>query len=305
MPRKNYIQILAVAGIALILILVVAVRLGRRDGADPAELADTTSGVAFLQSLEAKDAQPVVDRLKAIRRQHLIDLRDERMRQLESGEISVWTLFEDYVLLGDSRAVGFWFYDFLPENRVLADAGDKISDLEAHIPDIVAMSPANLFFCYGINDVGIGLWPTPESYVEDFSRIIGEIQAQLPEVNIYISSILPATDPAFEQNSAWYDIPQYNVAVRAMCDGIDRCYFVDNDRLAEEYSYMYEVDGIHLTRDFYPHWAANMITEVYSSQLDWGEDGAPAATPSPAPSAAPEGDTDTQVEEDPWAADAY
>ena len=168
--------------------------------------------------------------------------------------------------------MGFSFYGFLPEERVLAESGATILHLEEHIPDIVALNPSNIFLCYGLNDVSIGIWPTPEDYVTQYSDIIQQIQAQLPGANIFISSILPARDPAFQQSTAWYDIPEYSQAVSDMCDTISHCYYVDNDATCDEYASLWDVDGIHVQQDFYPHWAANLITEVYSASLEGSED---------------------------------
>ena len=267
MLRKGYwkIGLGAVLGLALIIVLAVSLG-GSGQEQDPAE-TETAAGVQFLKELEAQDPTVVDEEIKVLHQQRIQELREERLQQLESGEVSVWSLFEDYVLLGDSRAVGFYFYEYLPESRVLAEAGATIRNLQEHIPDLVEINPSRLFLCYGLNDVSIGIWPTPESYVEEYAEIIAEIRQKLPDVDIYISSILPARDPAFEQSSAWYDIPQYSAAVKEMCEEIG-CYYVDNDALAEKYADLWEVDGIHVQRDFYPHWAANMILEVYSKDLE-------------------------------------
>lgn len=269
MPHKKYRSILLAGVIILVVLIAVATRLGSNGNTDTAEeSAEISQGVAFLTGLEAKDPADVDQILKEQRLQRLQEMRDERMRQLESGEISVWSLFEDYVLCGDSRAVGFSFFGFLPEDRVLAESGATILKLEERIPDIVALNPSNIFLCYGLNDVFIGIWPTPEDYVTQYAEIIAEIQAQLPDANIFISSILPARDPAFQKSTAWYNIPQYSSAVKGMCDSTAHCYYVDNDAIADEYASLWEVDGIHVQRDFYPHWAANLITEVYSVSLE-------------------------------------
>ena len=273
MLRKGYwkIGLGAVLGLALIIVLAVSLG-GSGQEQDPAE-TETAAGVQFLKELEAQDPTVVDEEIKVLHQQRIQELREERLQQLESGEVSVWSLFEDYVLLGDSRAVGFYFYEYLPESRVLAEAGATILNLEEHIPDLVKINPSTLFLCYGLNDVGIGIWSTPEEYVTDYARVIEEIRKELPDVEIYISSILPARDPAFEQSSAWYDIPQYSNAVKEMCREID-CYFVDNDALAEKYADLWEPDGIHVQRDFYLHWAANMMLEVYSKGLEETDDGA-------------------------------
>ena len=270
MTHKKYVPAL-IAGVVFFLLIILAVRFGKGGtSASTEDAAAISQGVSYLQSLEAQDPDTVDNVLKQQRLQHIQEMRDERLRQLETGEISVWSLFDDYVLLGDSRAVGFSFYGFLPDERVIAESGATILHLEEHIPDIVALNPSNIFLCYGLNDVSIGIWPTPESYVEQFSDIIAQIQSQLPDANIFISSILPARDPAFQQSSAWYNIPEYSQAVSDMCSTTAHCYFVDNDAIAEEYANLWEDDGIHVRQDFYPHWAANLITEVYSASLDDG-----------------------------------
>lgn len=282
MPKKKYIPALAGGVVFFLLIILIAVKLGSSgSAAQEQEQADITDGVAFLESLESRDPDEVDQILKQQRQQKLQELRDERLRQLESGEISVWSLFEDYVLCGDSRAVGFSFYGFMPEERVLAESGATILKLEENIPNIVALNPSNIFLCYGLNDVSIGIWPTPEDYVAQYSDIIGQIQAQLPDANIFVSSILPARDPAFQKSTAWYNIPEYSQAVSEMCGTISHCYYVDNDAICEQYADLWEIDGIHVQRDFYPHWAADLITEVYSVSLQDGEDTTTASGSAP------------------------
>lgn len=252
----------------LLLIFVLVYPFKGRTPDIPDQSTAIAQGVAYLQSLEKQDPNAVDEILKQRRQDQLQAMRDQRLQQLESGEISVWSLFEDYVLLGDSRAVGFSYYGFMPENRVIAEGGATILDLEANIPSIKALNPSNIFLCYGLNDVSIGNWNTPEEYSAQYRDIILEIEDQLSDANIYISSILPARDPAFQQSSAWYNIPEYSQAVSDMCDTLPRCYYVDNDVIAQEYADLWDSDGIHVQEDFYPHWAANLILAVYSATLE-------------------------------------
>lgn len=251
----------------LVMLILLAVALGT--GARPSDsTTDSTSkGISYLQALEAKDPAIVEDTLKELHRQRLLEQREAKLEELENGDIPVWNLFTDYVLLGDSRAVGFEFYEYLDEDRVMAESGATILKLEEHIPDIVEMNPSYLFLCYGLNDVSIGIWPTPEDYVVEYKRILGEIQTQLPDAKIFVSSILPAQDPAFNTSTAWYDIPEYSAAVGEMCQEIG-CYYVDNTDICNKYASLWDIDGIHVQATFYPHWAANMIMAVYDSETD-------------------------------------
>lgn len=263
--RKKLIFLAAGGGIVLIAAVILALRLG---GEKSGEQRDTSAGVGYIQQLEAKNPEAVEQTLKQQREEKISAMRDQRLQELESGEISVWPLFEDYVILGDSRAVGFYYFGFLPENRVLAEGGATIRDLREKIPQVAEMNPANIFLCYGLNDVSIGYWETPEEYTAEFRQTVAELQSQLPEATVFISSILPARDPAFDTASIWREIPTFSAAVRDMCETIDRCYYVDNDAIAEQYAELWDpVDGVHVGKDFYDHWAANLIAEVYNAGL--------------------------------------
>ena len=267
MERKTYIKLAAGAAGLLLAIILLALRLGSSRNSSEVSAPDVSAGRQYLQQLEAQDPAAVDQELKRLRQEKLNALCQERLRQLEADEISVWTLFDGSVILGDSRAVGFWYYDFLPESQVLAEGGSTILTLEEHIPDLEKLAPSTVFLCYGLNDVSIGIWDTPEEYAQQYADIIGELRAALPDVQIYISSILPARDPAFSQSTAWYDIPQYSAAVKEMCETND-CHYVDNDDQAEEYADLWEADGIHVQKEFYPHWAANLISAVYRAELE-------------------------------------
>lgn len=270
MTKKKRNPLPLIILLILILLIVLATRLGSSAGLPKEEASEFSAGVSYLQALESKDPAQVEAIIKEFRQQELLMMREERLAQLESGEISVWSLFDDYLLLGDSRAVGFEHYDYLDSSRVLAEAGATILALQEHIPEIVEANPSYLFLCYGLNDVSIGIWPTPEDYVAEFTAIIQEIQAKLPDVKIFISSILPARDPAFARASAWYNIPEYSAAVAEMCNDVD-CYYVDNTEICEQYASMWEIDGIHVQYTFYPYWATNMIMAVYDCEVALSE----------------------------------
>lgn len=74
--------------------------------------------VQWLQEQEAHSPDDVeADSRPSVRRSWCD--ADEWRAKLYSGEISVWSLFEDYAMLGDSRTSGFTYYGYLsPEARV-------------------------------------------------------------------------------------------------------------------------------------------------------------------------------------------
>lgn len=262
--RKSRIVMMLAAAVVVLLLIFLGVGLSKRHTAKVQQAAVIQEGVTYLQTLEQADPAEVETAIKEIRQQKLEAQRQERIRQLTSGEVDVWSLFEDYVLLGDSRAVGFSYYGCMPEARVLAEGGATIRNVEKHLPEIKALNPATIFLCYGLNDVSIGFWPTPDSYAAEFQQVIAMLHQELPNAVVYVSSILPARDPAFERDGDWRKIPDYSAAVAAMCkeNGVP---FVNNDAISGEHADLWDIDGIHLRKAFYPYWGANLIMAVYEN----------------------------------------
>ena len=186
--------------------------------------------------------------------------RDAYHKKL-SGD-KVWSSFKDYVFLGDSRVVGFDVYGFLDSDRILADAGDTILAIDDRVEAMEELSPRYIFISYGINDVNLGLWPTAQEYARDFGARIDELRKSFPEAEIYVNSILPATDDAIEQHPLWEKLPEYSEAVRQMCEQKEIC-FIDNTSIVEDHKDLYAMDGVHIAPDFYHYWAENQLLGVY------------------------------------------
>lgn len=224
---------------------------------------DTAPGLMMLDSLEQRDPQAVDELLRARQPEpEAPPLTADGALDIDPEQ--VWGQFHDYVLLGDSRAVGFYYFDFLDPNRVLADGGDTIRQIEEHMEEIAALQPTSIYLCYGLNDVSIGYWDTPEDYVEEYMGIVDTLNQRLPGATVVISSILPARDPAFDMSSAWYNIPDFNTALSAACreKGVA---FVDNDAISEAYADCWQPDGIHVDQRFYPYWAKNLLEAVLTN----------------------------------------
>lgn len=223
-------------------------------------------GVAYLHALEEQEPAQIVellrqreaDRLAQMQEAERAAQRQELIRQIESGEVDIWSNFRDYVILGDSRAVGFYYFDFLDKSRVLADGGHTIRDVEPQLDSIRALQPRYIYLCYGLNDVSIGYWSTEEEYVAEFLEVVAMLREAVPDAMIIVSSILPARDPAFELSSRWYQIPSFSAALEAACQeqGIA---FANNDSISETYAEYWQPDGIHVRPEFYPYWATNLI----------------------------------------------
>ncbi len=253
---------IGVCALVLILVLVLVIRSGSTDDTSD----EIHAGMEYLESLESKDPETVRQVRKDIYQKHLDEKREQLRQQLTDGTLDPFTMFKDYVVMGDSRAVGFWYHDFLDQDRVLADGGHTIRNIPRQMDQLVALNPSTIYLCYGLNDTSIGYWDTAEEYVTEFMQVVDQIKENLPEATVVVSSILPARDPAFRRSSRWYDIPEWSAALEVACaeKGIP---FANNDQLAEDYPNYWDPDGIHFRPALYPHWAANLVYAALSEEL--------------------------------------
>lgn len=247
------IPVAAAAAVVILLLVILGLTLNRPQTDDA-----TQAGVAYLEALEKKDPDAVIQIRRQIQQAKLDAQREEMIRKVESGEVDPFTLFQDYCIMGDSRAVGYWYFGFLDESRTITGAGHTIRDIQTNMDTLVAMNPRYIYLCYGLNDTSIGYWKSAEEYVAEYMDTIAQIQERLPDATVIVSSILPARDPAFQRSSKWYNIPAWSAAVEAACkeNGI---IFANNDAISETYASLWDPDGIHVKEAFYPYWAANLI----------------------------------------------
>lgn len=247
-PRKRLI-LEAIAVTAIIIAIISMITSGRKVNTDGIK-----DGVAYIKSLEKKDTTEIEQEIKEIE-------RSERKAALESGEINVWQQFNDSVILGDSRAVGFEVYKCVDESRVFADAGATIRKIPEYIEGVKNINPSTIILCFGLNDISIGIWSTCEDYIAELDDMIKQLEDAVPGATVFVNSIIPATDPAFQKSEKWRNIPDWNEEIKAHCKEADIPY-VDVTETVEENKNLYDVDGIHMRKDFYEKWAITIITEV-------------------------------------------
>ncbi len=247
LDKEKRIIIIA-AGVALVILLIVLLFIFLKP-----ENKAIQKGVDHLKSLEKKDAAAIEKKVKKVK-------KEAQAEAMEKGEISVWERFHGSVLFGDSRTVGFQYYEFLDKKYVLAKNGLTIKDIDTYLPQMKTLNPSVLFLCTGLNDVSTGLWKTPQDYVKSYEEKIQMLKKELPDTEIYINSIIPVQEPA---SSKPYNkkIPGYNKAVKAWCKEKGYAY-IDNAEVYEEHKDLYDVDGIHFKKKFYEYWAVNMLAEV-------------------------------------------
>ena len=269
--RKQHRRVLA-AGV-----LAAALLLGGCGGRKP---ADTAAGISYLESLEQRDPDAVDQVLRQRRLAELEAQREELLRSIKAGEQDPFTLFQDAVILGDSRAVGFFYYGFVDESRNLTGTGDTILNIPGKLDTLQAMNPRYVYLTYGLNDIKIGHWASLEAHITEYMERVRQIRERLPDAVIVISSVLPYHDPSARTDASGEttptsgsssasslteadrkrlaQIPEWN---RLMADAAREhgVIFVDNSDICTEYEDLWDKDGIHVFKAFYPHWGKNLI----------------------------------------------
>lgn len=246
--KKIGIAITAVIITAVVVVCIMNWRNYQR------EKEKVEQGVRYLTSLEEQDTKAISNNIKEVRARLGMNLAD-------SDESVIWINFEDSMIMGDSRALGFSFHEFMPEERVLAQGGGKITDVDEYIKQVKTLNPERIFLCYGLNDIGIGFWPEPEMYAEACDERIRLLEEELPDTTVYLNSILPAVGVGLDADPNYPRIGEYNEALKAMCEEKGH-HYIDNSQLVEEHSDLYQGDGLHVAKEFYKYWAANMLAKV-------------------------------------------
>lgn len=258
-------------------VLAAAMLLGGCSGGDGVDIAQ---GVAYLEALEQQDPDAVDQILRQRRLEQLAREREELLRQIKAGEQDPFPLFQDAVILGDSRAVGFFYYGFVDESRDLTGSGETILDIPKKLDTLQAMNPRYVYLAYGLNDIKIGHWGSLQAHISEYLDRVQDIRERLPEAVIVISSVLPYHDPNARTDGTGEtpsssgssstsslteadrkrlaQIPEWN---RLMADAAREhgVIFVDNSAICQEYENLWEKDGIHVFKSFYPHWGKNLI----------------------------------------------
>lgn len=267
---NNYSVLILILAIILIVFLLILIS-GISAKSKPEETAE---GISFISAEAKKDPQKVdvivrereAEKQKAAAEELRKKQADEFVKSLEDGKESVWGQFKDFVIMGDSRAVGFYYFKFLDKSRVFAGGGKTIRDIPSYMEDLKTVNPSYVYLCFGLNDTGIGHWKTAEEYVKEMDQRIDEIQKAVPGCKVIVNSILPATEEALAKNPSWRKIPAFSSGVEKLCKTKENVVFVNNDELAKAFMSKYwQPDGVHLKPEFYPYWAKNMLLAAYGS----------------------------------------
>lgn len=255
--KKKIFTVAVVLVIVAALVFILMSLHNLNEGDVDSTYVDSTKveeGIAYLKSLEKGDVNEYQDEINHLDKEY-------RMAEIENNPEAVWSAFNDAVIIGDSRAYGYYFYDLVPENRVYAKGGGRITDIEedvTYLPSIAALNPSYVFICMGLNDVGIGFYPEGKDLADKYVEEISILQEVLPNAQIIVSSILPTNEVGTALNYDFGRIGEYNDALAIICEEQGYTY-VDVTDTIYEFGDPFQEDGIHLVPDYYQDWAMKLV----------------------------------------------
>ena len=128
---------------------------------------------------------------------------------------------------------------------------DQTGDL---IRTAAELKPEVLFLALGLNDIS-GTDGDTDAFIEKYKAVLANVREQMPDAVLYINCVLPVSAQKEEEEPVYAKIPDYNTALKAMCDE-EGITFIDNTEIVkDEY---YEQDGEHMKAEYYPIWAEHM-----------------------------------------------
>lgn len=172
------------------------------------------------------------------------------------NSISQLNLRFDIVFLGNSLTYGGNFQEYFPGVKLcnLGVSGSTLCDMRRRIPLLKAAKPRKLFLMAGANDL---LVSSIDQYIDEYTKLITEIRKTLPNIQIYVQTILPMNSDAGPKRIAPDVIIEANDRLSILSSELN-VTFVDlytrynqNDSLPKEFS----KDGLHLNQEAYSVWA--------------------------------------------------
>lgn len=199
-------------------------------------------GVAKIKELEAVNIDSIKDKIE----NNSNDIDEEKSNKKEDLDFN--KVFEDSVIMGDSRSEGLTEYGILDTSSVVAYKGRTVIKAKDDVYTTKGLAPSNIFMTYGMND--LEMFSNAKDFINKYKELIKEVQSEVPGANIYVTSIIPTEQKAMDRQPKFKNVYSFNKAIEDMCNELN-VKFIDVNDSINKGSNLYETDGIHFKLDFY------------------------------------------------------
>ena len=253
--NNKLIMMVIIAMVIVIAAVIIIVSVPEKEK----NAAAVYPGVEYIRTMEARDTKAIENEMYQNARQMQIEDIEE---QVTDNPDLVWKYLNEIntVMMGDSRVVGFDVFGYMDENRVLAEGGDTIYEIQQYYDWLQVINPNLLVLSYGINDINADWvpWSNVYEYVDYLNIVMEQLTELLPDTYIYVQSIIPVNETGLATSPTWGAIPDWNWVISENCREMGWRY-LDITDLIYDFWWCLEVDGVHLQTYFYPYWAKAIL----------------------------------------------
>lgn len=188
---------------------------------------------------------------------YLLVFHTNKQNRLELFEVvNVNAIHGEIVFFGDSLTDFYPMQDFFPDHVVYnrGIAGDTTTDLLKRLKNVAVIKPKKVFLQIGTNDLGKG--KTPAQVVENIQKIVFELKADIPDVQLYIISLYPVShhkiwlSPIITGIRTNKKIIRTNSLLKQLCEQYQIPYIDIHSHLKDKKGRLekeYTLEGLHIS----------------------------------------------------------
>lgn len=241
MRKILYIRVVKVAliGTAIILGFNLVINIYKEHFAQ--SYISDKDGMKKIKELESINISSIKDKMNE-------DNNNNEVENKKNGSKDFNKVFEDSVIMGDSRGEGLTEYEILSPSSVVAYKGRTTIKAKDDISSVVDLAPSKIFMTYGMND--LELFSNSQEFIKNYEALIKSVKAKLPNSKIYVTSIIPTNNSAINKHPKFKNVYSFNDGIKGMCKNLN-VEFIDVGGSMNSDKNLYEPDGIHFKPEFY------------------------------------------------------
>ena len=241
----------ALAGILVFLSLTNDAQLSEE------ESAQIQTGIEAVRALESKNVADIEKKIESNAASSAAESASAEPQASQSAQASDKKPSERFasanaMVLGDSQAESLSGYEILKDANVSAKISQRVKNSDEQINKAISANASVVFMTYGVNDMG--MYSSGDEFAEEYAKKLEKLKSGLPDAEIYVTSVFPASDSAAASNpSLSRDIlNDYNAALKSKSESMGVTYIDCSGIVEEQY---YEPDGQHFKYKMYVKWA--------------------------------------------------
>ena len=241
----------ALAGILVFLSLTNDAQLSEE------ESAQIQTGIEAVRALESKNVADIEKKIESNAASSAAESASAEPQASQSAQASDKKPSERFasanaMVLGDSQAESLSGYEILNDANVAAKISQRVKNSDEQINKAISANASVVFMTYGVNDMG--MYSSGDEFAEEYAKKLEKLKSGLPDAEIYVTSVFPASDSAAASNpSLSRDIlNDYTAALKSKSESMGVTYIDCSGIVEEQY---YEPDGQHFKYKMYVKWA--------------------------------------------------